>query len=99
MYAAYIMKRTQIYLDEEQDRRLRRRAEIEGSTKSRLIRRAVDVYLAERDVDKSELERFREAARDTAGIAPYLPDGTAYVEAMRSLDAQRVAELERRWRA
>jgi hypothetical protein len=45
MYTAYIVRRTQIYLDEEQDRRLARRARAEGVTKSRLIRRAIDAYL------------------------------------------------------
>jgi hypothetical protein len=40
MHAPYIVRRTQIYLDEEQDRRLAERARATGRTKSDLIREA-----------------------------------------------------------
>ena len=42
VYDSYIVKRTQIYLDDRQDDDLARRAAAEGVTKSALIRRAVD---------------------------------------------------------
>ena len=49
------MKRTQIYLNEDQDRRLERRARAVGKTKSALIRDAIDRLLA-RDGSASDLE-------------------------------------------
>ena len=42
---AYIVKRHPIYLDEEQDRRLGRRAREDGTTKPDVIRRAIGAYL------------------------------------------------------
>lgn len=44
----YIMRRTQIYLDEDQDRRLAARARADGVTKSAVIREAVDQFLKRR---------------------------------------------------
>ena len=44
----YIMRRTQIYLDEEQDRRLQARANASGVTKSALIREAIEQFLKRR---------------------------------------------------
>ena len=60
------MKRTQIYLDYEQDRRLQKRAKATGQTKSALIRAAIDRLLA-RDTDPSE---FEAALQETAGALP-----------------------------
>lgn len=48
MYTTYIMKRTQIYLDDDQDRRLQARARADGTTKSAVIRAAVDQFLTRR---------------------------------------------------
>ncbi len=62
----YIVKRTQIYLDEEQDRRLRKRARATGKTKSALIRDAIDRLLS-RERTPSELES---ALEETAGALP-----------------------------
>lgn len=42
------MRRTQIYLDEDQDRRIRARARAEGTTKSAVIREAIDQFLKHR---------------------------------------------------
>lgn len=42
------MRRTQIYLDEEQDRRLAARARADGITKSAVIRQAIDQFLRRR---------------------------------------------------
>ena len=40
--------RTQIYLDDDQDRRLQARARATGTTKSALIREAIDQFLKRR---------------------------------------------------
>ena len=62
----YIMKRTQIYLDDEQDYRLQKRAQATGQTKSALIRDAIDRLLS-RSRDPSDLES---ALAETAGALP-----------------------------
>jgi len=62
----YIMKRTQIYLEEEQDRRLQERARATGQTKSALIRDAIDRLLS-RERTPPELES---ALEETAGALP-----------------------------
>ncbi len=93
------MKRTQIYLDDRQDEELGRRAAAEGLTKSALIRRAVDVYLNGADDQELRLARFKAAAEAVAGVAPDLPKGSLYVEALRALDVRRQEEIERRRRA
>ena len=100
MYDSYIVKRTQIYLDDEQDAQLARRAAAEGLTKSALIRRAVDTYLSG-DGDDAELRlaRFKAAVDAVAGVAPDLPEGALYVERLRALDVQRQQEIDRRRRA
>lgn len=94
MYATYIMQRTQIYLDEAQSHALEQRAKAAGRTKSALIREAIDDYLAQPAGEDAALQRFREAVAETAGIAPYLPSGREYVEALRGGERQK--ELERR---
>jgi hypothetical protein len=99
VYDSYIVKRTQIYLDDSQDADLARRAAAEGVTKSALIRRAVDEYL-DNDADAGlRLARFRAAVDAVAGAAPDLPEGSIYVERLRALDANRQEEIERRRRA
>lgn len=87
------MKRTQIYVDEEQDRRLRRRATQLGVTKSELIRTAVDEYLAEEEAG-SRLLAFRDAVTRTAATVRSLPEATQYVAGLREADAARLAALE-----
>ncbi len=99
VYNSYIVKRTQIYLDERQDDDLARRAAAEGLTKSALIRRAVDQYLDGDAEGKLGLARFKAAVDAVAGAAPDLPQGALYVERLRALDASRQEEIERRRRA
>ncbi len=99
MYDSYIVKRTQIYLDDRQDEELSRRAAAEGLTKSALIRRAVDVYLNGADDEELRLARFKAAVEAVAGVAPDLPRGSLYVERLRALDVQRQEQIERRRRA
>jgi predicted DNA-binding protein len=95
MYDTYIMKRTQIYLEADQDRRLATRATASGVTKSTLIREAIETYLAiPGDADK--LAQFR-AAVDAVAKAPLpLQDGETYVETIRAADIARQAELDER---
>jgi predicted transcriptional regulator len=90
----YIVKRTQIYLDERQDRRLAQRANAERSTKSSLIRQAVDEFLARPAGTEGRLGRFREALHEASGVAPYLPEGSSYVEDLRRGDVARQRELD-----
>jgi predicted DNA-binding protein len=98
MYDLYIMKRTQIYLDDEQDRLLARRAKADGTTKSALIRQAIDRYLVSDEDEAFRLARFKAAAAAAFGIAPYLPDGATYVEEMRKADTEHMRQLDERWR-
>jgi predicted transcriptional regulator len=97
MYDSYIMRRTQIYLDEEQDRRLAEHALATGRTKSDLIREAVDRLLDEPLSEEAELARFRAAADSAFGVAPYLEDGATSVRKLRDNDRRRLERLERRW--
>jgi metal-responsive CopG/Arc/MetJ family transcriptional regulator len=93
---SYTMRRTQIYLPDEQTRQLDERAGIEGVNRSVLIRRAVDEYLARDALDTATWRmRWREAVQRTAGIAPYLSDGSAYAERLREGDVARLQELDR----
>lgn len=93
------MRRTQIYLDEQQDRVLASRAAAEGRTKSQIIRDALDQYLERTSDDhQTRMERFRAGVEAAAGIAPYLPDGATYVQELRKRDRVRQRELEQRWR-
>jgi hypothetical protein len=62
------MKRTQIYLDEDQDTKLERRARASGVTKSSLIRAAIASFLM-RDGDSGQLQQ---ALAETAGALPDL---------------------------
>jgi hypothetical protein len=99
VYDSYIVKRTQIYLEDSQDDDLARRATAEGLTKSALIRRAVDQYLDNDGDDELRLARFKAAVDAVAGAAPDLPQGSLYVERLRALDVGRQEEIDRRRRA
>lgn len=98
MYSSYIMKRTQIYLEDEQDRRLANRAKAAGATKSSIIREAIETYLASPSDDAARLARFRAAVKEVARNPLSLPEGRAYVEEIRAGDKVRQAEIERRRR-
>lgn len=92
------MRRTQIYLDDEQMTRLDERAAVDRVTRSAAIRAAVDAYTITEDDQDARLARFRAAVDEVFGIAPYLPPGDEYVEEMRGAGARKLTELERRWR-
>lgn len=98
MYDTYIMKRTQIYLEDEQSEKLARRASAAGVTKSTLIRDAIDAYLDASTADRAGLERFRAALEQLDPVRSALPEGRVYVEALRAADTERQRELERRRR-
>jgi Ribbon-helix-helix protein, copG family len=97
MYAPYIVKRTQIYLDEAQSRELAKRARRRGTTASHVIREAVDAYLAQPvSDDERVMQQYRDALDAAFGIAPGLPDGSAYVDRLRAADTERSERIERR---
>jgi predicted DNA-binding protein len=96
MYDTYIVKRTQIYLDERQADELNRRARVRGTTASKMIREAIDEYLAGPSTPDDRLERYRAALDASFGIAPYLPRGAEYVEELRRGDRERDRELTNR---
>ena len=95
MYDSYIMKRTQIYLDEHQNERLAHRARSAGTTKSTVIREAIEEYLAKPDED-ARFSELRAVLDELARKPLPLPDGAAYVDALRQADATRDAEIESR---
>jgi predicted transcriptional regulator len=89
------MNRTQIYLDEGQTARLDERAAAEGTSRSTVIRRAVDAYLEQENRDATEWQaQWKKALESSAGIAPYLGEGSEYVEDIRRIDAERLAQFE-----
>ncbi len=98
MYAIYIVRRTQIYLEERQAQAVARRARASGETASHVIRQAIDRYLGEPDDEAERLARFRVMADETFGVAPYLPSGAEYARQLRATDQQREGRLEERWR-
>lgn len=90
MYVIYTMRRTQIYLSEEQGRYLERRSKATGSTVSQLIRSAIDsTYLQRGPMDRAEMVKV---ARSTAGAWKNFPEtGKRYVERIRG--SRRLARL------
>lgn len=94
MYGTYIVKRTQIYLAEDQSEELARRARVRGTTASKMIREAIDQYLAQPDDPAARLARYRAALEDSFGSAPHLPDGASYVDEIRGADRARQRELD-----
>ncbi len=90
MYVSYIVRRTQIYLTEEQGRLLESRSKATGSTISQLIRAAIDsVYSRRRAMSRAERVRL---ARATAGSWKAFPEtGEEYVERIRG--SRRLAGL------
>lgn len=97
MYDAYIMRRTQIYLEPEQSAELARRAGVCGVTSSHLIREAIAHYLADPTDDAGELAAQRSALLEVAGAVPRLGSGAETVEGLREADRGRDRDLETRW--
>ncbi len=90
VYNLYIMRRTQIYLTEEQGRLLEGRSRATGRAISQLIREAIDAaYARGRKVSRAEQVRL---ARRTAGAwTEFKETGAEYVERIRG--ARRLARL------
>ena len=90
MYSAYIMRRTQIYLTEEQGQLLERRSKASGQTISDLIRAAIDsMYSPRRRMSRAQKVRV---AQQTAGSWKNGEEsGAEYVERIRG--SRRLARL------
>jgi hypothetical protein len=86
------MRRTQIYLTDEQGSFLQRRSRASGQTISELIRGAIDsTYSRRRSLSKAEKVHI---ARRTAGAWKDFPEsGAAYVERIRG--SRRLTRLHR----
>ena len=84
------MRRTQIYLSDEQGRLLEERSRATGQSVSELIRLAIDdVYAGRRGMSRAARIRL---ARKTAGAWQDFPEtGSAYVERLRG--GKRLARL------
>ena len=95
MYDSYIVKRTQIYLRPDHDARLAERARALGETKSTLIREAIEEYLAKPDED-ARIAELRAVLDELEHKPLPLPEGAAYVDALRQADASRESEIESR---
>ncbi|MBL8777130.1 MAG: ribbon-helix-helix protein, CopG family [Acidimicrobiales bacterium] len=77
------MRRTQIYLTEEQDDELKRLAEARHESKASVIRAIIDRALgADIGVDED-----RSVLLDTAGICADYPDWPEWLEAVRGSSA------------
>lgn len=82
MYTSYIMRRTQIYISEEQGRYLERRSKELGTSVSDLIRSAIEqTYLRRPTLTKADKLRI---IHSTAGAWKDFPmTGEEYVERIR----------------
>ncbi len=89
MYAYIVMERTQIYLDQRQTEELDRRALELGTTRSHLIREAVERYLAP-DWDAGA---FRATLRDVAGMWADHTDLDTIHESTREADRRRLERV------
>ena len=84
------MRRTQIYLTEEQDERLKRLAADRGASKAEVIRSILD---REFDGDGAD-EDDRAVIRSTAGVCADYPDWPEWLDDVRGRPASdRLADL------
>ena len=78
----YIVERTQIYLSKAQAAALDREARRSGTTRSHLIREAIEARYGSGGADR---DRIRRALEATAGLwKDRAENGSEYVERMRS---------------
>ncbi len=89
MYVYIVMERTQIYLTEGQTTELDRRARSRGTTRSHLIREAVEKYLA----PTWDPAAFKVALDDFAGIWADRTDFDEIREGMRAAERRKMARL------
>lgn len=86
------MKRTQIYISEEQERRIASRAADAGASKAEIIRRLLDRGLGIDDGAEVQLR----AVDETFGIVPDAPDWPEWLAQVRGEDAdERLRRLGR----
>lgn len=93
VYNSYIMRRTQIYLTDEQGRVLEGRSRATGRTISQLIRDAIDAMYA-RGREMSRADRVRLARRTAGAWTEFAENGAEYVERIRG--ARRLTRLHTR---
>lgn len=79
MVYIYIMRRAQIYLAEGHDEILERLAKSRGTTKSALIRDAIENAYCK----QSDSKRVSQGLRSSAGAWKRRESGSSYVERMR----------------
>jgi predicted DNA-binding protein len=89
MYTYIVMERTQIYLTETQTIELDKRARQQGTTRSHLIREAVETYLAPR----WDPEAFKVALDNVAGMWADRDDIDEIYQGMRAADRRRMERL------
>jgi metal-responsive CopG/Arc/MetJ family transcriptional regulator len=89
MYAYIVMERTQIYLTTAQTDELDRRARRQGTTRSHLIREAVEQYLT----PEWDPEAFKTALRNVAGMWADRDDIDEIYQSMREADQRRLEQL------
>jgi len=77
-----VMERTQIYLSEGQTRELDRRARLRGTTRSQLIREAVEQYIG----PVWDPLEFKAALREFAGVRADRDDLDATLSDLRDRD-------------
>jgi len=85
----YIMERTQIYLSAKQTQELDKRAREQGTTRSHLVREAVEKYLAP-DWDP---EAFKAALNGIAGMWADRDDLDELRESMRAAERRKLARM------
>lgn len=89
MYTYIVMERTQIYLTETQTRELDKRARQQRTTRSHLIREAVETYLA----PKWDPEAFKVALDGIAGMWADRDDIDEIHEGMREAGRRKMKQL------
>ncbi len=89
VYMYIVMERTQIYLEERQTAELDRRARDRGTTRSHLIREALEQYLTE----DADAEAFMVALDNVFGIWAERNDLDDIHGSMREADLRRMTQL------
>lgn len=89
MYTYITMERTQIYLNETQSRELDRRARLQGTSRSHLIREAIETYLARHRDPKA----FKAALDGIAGMWADRNDLDEVYESLQEGDRRRLRRL------
>ncbi|TAL41796.1 MAG: ribbon-helix-helix protein, CopG family [Salinibacterium sp.] len=89
------MKRTQIYLDEQQHERLSAEAARRGVTSSAVIRDAIDRYLRQEENPLAQLNELKTLGRLLAQTPEAEgPSGAEVVEELRRASAERLSSRE-----